>query len=233
MAGNHQRIKRFFQNIDHGYEDRWIIYEQLERKHLRDGVIWVDAGCGGANGEISELGSAARYAVGLDMILPEHTTPAPFILGDVLHLPFKNNSIDLLTLRFVVEHLTEPLSALSEARQVLKKDGVLLFMTTNRLSPYILLPNLFPFSVKNLIIRSIFKVHATDILPTYHRMNTPRTVKRLLHEAGFSSPELRLVQEVNYTRKSIAAMSFLIHFLTGLFPWLKCLRSNIICTATK
>lgn len=47
----------------------------------------------------------------------------PSILGDACYLPVRNDSIDVVLLISVLEHLREPCMAVNEAYRVLKKSG--------------------------------------------------------------------------------------------------------------
>jgi len=47
------------------------------------------------------------------------------ILGDALHLPYYDGTMDCIVMDQVLEHLADPLAAVQEAYRVLKDDGVL------------------------------------------------------------------------------------------------------------
>ncbi|WP_228712174.1 class I SAM-dependent methyltransferase [Halarcobacter ebronensis] len=49
-----------------------------------------------------------------------------FIDADIKELPFLNDSFDTIILTQVLEHIDDPFKALSEAKRILKKDGVLI-----------------------------------------------------------------------------------------------------------
>lgn len=56
-------------------------------------------------------------------------SPSVDVVGDLHDLPFKDNSFDLISLFMVMEHLHDPLIALSECQRVLRKGGVLIGTT--------------------------------------------------------------------------------------------------------
>jgi hypothetical protein len=83
---------------------------------------------------------------------------------------------------------------------------------------------LFPFRLKNLLIRTLYKVDAEDVLPTYHRFNTPAKFRN--DSAPLQLLDLRLLQDVNYTRKSLFWFFFLGLLLTRK-GW-KIMRTNLL-----
>ena len=104
--------------------------------HLRAGMHVLDAGCG--PGSIT-LGLAAAVApgevVGIDMQLSlveqaralavqRGVTNARFEVANVYDLPFPDGSFDAALSARVLEHLREPVRALSELRRVLCPGGI-------------------------------------------------------------------------------------------------------------
>ena len=58
------------------------------------------------------------------------------VIGSGFHLPFKENSFDIVILAEVLEHLENPIEILKEINKVLKKDGRLLLTTPSSFSLY-------------------------------------------------------------------------------------------------
>jgi len=54
-----------------------------------------------------------------------------FAAGDVYHMPFPDNSFDLVILWYVLEHLADPATALRESVRVLRRGGRLLIAVPN------------------------------------------------------------------------------------------------------
>jgi SAM-dependent methyltransferase len=52
------------------------------------------------------------------------------------HLPFADGTFDVIMLHEVLEHMTDDLETLKEARRVLKDDGRIIVFTPNRLYPF-------------------------------------------------------------------------------------------------
>ena len=96
----------------------------------------LDLGCGAGYGT-DELARSASSAVGIDLA-PEAIAyasahfPAPrFSQGSATDVPFPPASFDLVTAFEVIEHLADWHGLLSEARRVLRPDGLLIISTPN------------------------------------------------------------------------------------------------------
>lgn len=55
------------------------------------------------------------------------------IVGNILELPFKDKSFDIVVCSEVIEHTLDPLQALDELQRVLRSGGILALTTPNRL----------------------------------------------------------------------------------------------------
>ena len=155
----------------------------------------------------------------------------PFIQSDIINLPFKDKSIDLLLLRFVVEHLSDPEEAFHEINRILSPGGKVLIVTTNLSSPIIFLPKIFlPYSIRKWLLKIIFRAQDDDIFPTYHLINTKRAYRKLSHI--LSLKDLIYIQDINWTHKWLFLLYYTFHLKTKFFH-LKFLRSNIITILQK
>lgn len=217
------------QRIDPSFRHRWEVFAELLREHLNDQTVWVDVGCG-ENEMVEMYGRLAKRAVGVDPLVPRRATTAPFIQADLKSLPFDSESVDLVTLRFVVEHLARIPEDLREVERILKPGGRLLVLTTNSASPFVILPRLLPFTLKNLMIRTLLKVREEEIFPTHHRFNRLATMRR---GAGrLRLVEAQLIQDANYTRRWLFRILFAVHRLTRA-PALQWIRPNIVAVFEK
>lgn len=105
---------------------QWLVAryrrEQLAwlRKHARGAVL--DVGCAG--GGLAAVLEASSY-VGLDYPVTaiELYGTRPHVFGDAHCLPFADGTFDTVLMLDVLEHLSDPGTALGEAARVLKSDG--------------------------------------------------------------------------------------------------------------
>lgn len=81
-----------------------------------------------------------------------------FVVGDVLSLPFEDNSFDLVTAFEILEHVTEPEKFLLELRRIVKNDGCIIVSTPNLEFCKTNEPN--PFHVKEYTLKEFRQVLA-------------------------------------------------------------------------
>lgn len=84
----------------------------------------LDIGCGSGS-FLRNIKDISTVKYGID----EHSyknSDSTVIKGDALALPFEENSMDLVTMLDVLEHISEVDKALREVRRVVKKDGIFL-----------------------------------------------------------------------------------------------------------
>lgn len=185
-------------SIESGYHDKYAYGEadltwETERAHRHLGDIrrhkasgrLLDVGCSAgfflkearAAGwdvcgvELSEGTAAiARQRFGLDV--------RTGVLTDDLFAP---GSFDVVTLWDVIEHLKDPISILTTAKRLLKRDGVLLIETPN-------IDGLFPrWSYK---VASLLDYWPHPEPPGHLFQFSKKTIKRLLEMAGFQTVEI-------------------------------------------
>jgi ubiquinone/menaquinone biosynthesis C-methylase UbiE len=129
---------------------RAMVFRSAERQaafllpHLRPGMHLLDCGCG--PGSIT-TDFARRITpgqvVGIDLSAGEverataraaelGITNVQFKTGDVYNLPFADATFDAVYSNALLDHLSDPLAALSEMRRVLKSGGVAGVRTADR-----------------------------------------------------------------------------------------------------
>ena len=226
---NKEWADRIIRRVDPTFRHRWEAYENAVADALTPTTVWIDCGCGN-NSVVRDLSHLARFAVGVDVAHPAEAVGA-FVLADIRRLPFPSEFADLITLRFVVEHFSEINSYFDEVSRVLKKDGKVLILTTNALSPMIAIPRLLlPFRLKNRILTSLFRVEAEDVFRTYHKLNTPRRFKRGVGALGIQ--RLEFISDLNYVRKWVFMILLACHILT-MPRFLQKFRMNLLAVYEK
>lgn len=111
--------------------------EAILSDHLGRPVVDFDLlDIGSGNGDISEY-FAKRNRVRAVDVIDQRREPgaAEFVLVDSEHLPFPDNSLDLVLSHHVIEHVPDQAQHLSEIRRVLRSDGRAYLATPNRSSP--------------------------------------------------------------------------------------------------
>lgn len=230
MIPNEQYATQKINYWDKSFKHRWTIFNETLSNLQNSSHVCLDIGCG----EMSELSENLNFKtkLGTDLLFPQNNKVFnfPFLQSDIYFLPFKNQSIDIILLRFVVEHIEIPDDAFDEINRVLKPDGKILILTTNIKSPIIFLPKIIPYKFRKKILLKIFGVGDDDIFPTYHRLNSLKSIKRLKH--SFQIQKWHYIQDINWSRKSVFYFFLMWHLFT---KWtnLKFLRSNFIVLLQK
>lgn len=152
---NHRKEKgRLFDEWPEAY-DRWFrtpigaLVRKYEGELLLDllrpehGELILDAGCGTGVFTLDIL-SFGLHVIGLDVSLPmlmragqkARGYPFQMVLGDILNLPFPENSFDKVVSVTALEFIEDAKGALTELFRVTKKGGYLVVATLNSLSPW-------------------------------------------------------------------------------------------------
>jgi len=142
----------------HGYDGREKLRLQDQADTLVEllhgdtrypaGSLVLEAGCGvGAQTQTLVANSPGTQIVSLDisldslrearrMVSRSASGPVSFLQADIFHLPFPPHSFDHLFVCFVLEHLHDPVQALSRLKEVLKPGGSLTVIEGDHGSAY-------------------------------------------------------------------------------------------------
>lgn len=190
--------------LSYGQDRRWK--KRLVEMAAVDGrCTALDLACGTGDLAYAVHARGARV-IGLDITprmielarvkAPPHTRPA-FLVGDMMALPFADESFDLITTGYGIRNVPTIAPALAEIRRVLRPGGVLLSLDFNRPS--------------NPFVRSIYLAYLTVVGSTLGLIlhgdpdtyrYIPESIRRypgaagvcaMACDQGFTSCELRRV----------------------------------------
>src|SRR5437016_12503478 len=171
--------------------------DQLEAIGRRDRTPpshLLDLGCG-RGGVVELFWRDVRLAIGLDPDTPslsEHRAPGmPIIRGLGEHLPFADESLDLIVCVWVLEHPKDPTATLREVRRVLRPSGHFVFVTPNTRNPLMLANRMgkaLPALQRRLVPRFYGRVEA-DTFPVQYRANTVAAIRAHAQAAGLDVDE--------------------------------------------
>ena len=215
--------------LDPNYRQRWEIYDGILERLTGSGARWLDGGCG-RNIAIEEF--PCDITVGIDYYRHTealHTAPAHLVIGNMEKLPFNDSVFTLVTLNTVAEHFENPSVVLDEIYRVLRPGGHVLIHTTNKNSPLIMFGNLFPESLRLLLMKKVFGADEPDVFKAYHRLNTIAALRNI---EGFELGELHAVQDLNCSNR-IVFLALLVYHLMTKIPGLWKLRTNVIVLLKK
>lgn len=220
-----------------------LIYEDVLKENADSNKIWLDLGCGHQLlpqwrfNEEARLTQNAKLLIGLDYdfnSLKKHRTISNRIRGDIKHLPFADNSFNLITSNMVFEHLSEPEKQMTEIFRILKPGGILLFHTPNSLGYCTIFAKLIPELIKDKLILFLQGRKEEDIFPAYYRINSKQNIKKIAQMTGFHVEEFRLLVSSAQTVMIPPVVVFeLIWIRTLMTNSLKAFRTNIIAKLRK
>ena len=116
-----------------GESARWFREKLLLNKNDINGKLVLDAGCG--NGRYTRIASEfGAHIISIDLTraadvafknMASEKRLAQVCQADLLHLPFKKNSFDVVFTIGVIQHTGAPLIAVENLARLVKKDGLL------------------------------------------------------------------------------------------------------------
>jgi 2-polyprenyl-3-methyl-5-hydroxy-6-metoxy-1,4-benzoquinol methylase len=196
-----------------GMPTDWQRYHNLIAERLAPGMAILDVGCGKASlSPFPWQDYPDKYLVGID---PDPAASQNPYLDRLVQLraprdyqqwPLEGQSFDLVTARYVVEHIASPSEFLGNVRRALKPGGEFLFLTPNLLHPAMVASRLLPHSTKERILRATRKgLDMGDVFPTWYRMNTSRALRAQAAQSGMrvKQLEVREHQPVGYLDFSV------------------------------
>jgi len=166
------------EGYERSYRERGYIinkkhFELLIREKLPKNAKILDIGC--AYGYFIEIATKHGFiCYGIDIsnvALKEAKRHGEVIKATAELLPFKSNSLDVVTLFDVIEHLESPFKALKEVHRVLKRGGILIITTPN------------VNSLQRYIKRNKFHAFCDK---THKYLFIKKTLEYLVSKAGFN-----------------------------------------------
>lgn len=166
-------------------------YEYVVSQRVTPGTDWLDVGCGRFlfphnKAMAKTLAERCGSLTGID---PSDNLFENELLDhreQCLLQDYKpSRRYDLVTLRMVVEHITDPAGAASALADLVRPGGHVIIYTVNKLSPISLLSAVTPTSLHLKVKRKLWGGEDKDTFPTVYKMNTRRDLAKLLAVAGF------------------------------------------------
>jgi 2-polyprenyl-3-methyl-5-hydroxy-6-metoxy-1,4-benzoquinol methylase len=152
---------------------------------------WLDVGCGRAPFPSNDaaarlLAERCRSLTGLDP--SDNIDDNPFLhhRAKCMLEEFRPaRQFDLVTLRMVAEHVTDPAASVAALAQLTRPGGHVVIYTVNKWSPVSLVSAVTPMPVHHAVKSVLWGGEERDTFPTSYKMNTRKTLRRLFEGAGF------------------------------------------------
>lgn len=172
-----------------GMPDAYALFrERLAADCPSSGGRLVDLGCGTAD-FLASLMDWAEEIIGVDL-LPVTGRYHRYLEADLdQEIPLEDNSVDVVTSRYALEHLTFPNKLFKEMHRILRPGGATLLLTPNVFYyPYAinhLLSGVLNQKTRMKLVEKVSGRESDDIFPVLYGCNTPGRVKEELRGAGF------------------------------------------------
>lgn len=152
---------------------------------LSSETTMLDIGCGRNADFLRIFSPQLKKAYGIDLEVPMTCIDGnvELICGDAQVLPLSNNSVNIITMIDVAEHLSDPGKVFLECRRVLKPGGSFILVAPCKFYPPILFGRLLPLMLRKIINRIVTRTKNEDTFPTYYRANSARDLSRLAQAA--------------------------------------------------
>jgi SAM-dependent methyltransferase len=157
-------------------------YEATVASLVKDGCAWADVGCGRfifpSNPDLArQLAARCSLVFGID---PDpNVRENPFVterfegmVEDCATL----HRFDLITLRMVAEHITDPERSVRKLAELTKPGGMVVVYTPNKWSPIPVLTALVPNPMHHSIKRFLWDTEVRDVFPTAFKLNTRKAL---------------------------------------------------------
>lgn len=115
---------------DYTKEYRHNLYAKVDIQNKKE-ILDIGCGTGAVTGDIASLTEGHITGVDIDdkklaYAKSLFSERVPVVRTDVLHLPFKDSTFDLVVFNIVLTHITQQQEAVCEMARVTKKEGIVL-----------------------------------------------------------------------------------------------------------
>jgi 2-polyprenyl-3-methyl-5-hydroxy-6-metoxy-1,4-benzoquinol methylase len=169
--------------------DEW--YEATLLSLVNPRVDWLDVGCGHdlfpSNRKLAQVLSARCGSLtGIDPDPAIHRHPWLRERHQCRLDEFETDrQFDLISMRMVAEHITDPDAAVAKLSALTRPGGRVVVYTVSRWSPVSLLAAMTPTWFHARVKQAAWKTPDDDTFPTLFRMNTRKDLRRVFGKRGF------------------------------------------------
>ncbi len=233
----HKRIKDLFENFYPNYRGEDQLFQSHVDKCLCHSSVVLDAGCGSGRAASHDLRMGNRVILGIDMDneIAKNRSIDHAARGTLEMLPLKDNSVDLILCRYVLEHVERPNNIFSEFYRVLRVKGEIVLLTPNLWHYVTLVSRLASWRVHRWF-KEAYGIAEEDTFKTFYRANTGWRLKRLAAQSGFRVETMEMLEtSPNYLEFSriLYRVGVVYERVVNSFPVFSFGRVNIVATLVK
>jgi SAM-dependent methyltransferase len=140
-------------------------------------------------------------------------------------------AFDAVVSESVLEHLPDPTRAFNEFRRVLRRSGLVVFLTPSRHDYVSIAARAIPNALHSAIIKAIEGRREGDTFPTYYRANSARRLKRIAGRTGFAVERLSYLNHYPYLltfSPLLCRLAIAYDAVVSRFKCLEFLRSSLL-----
>lgn len=177
-----------------GFQSPFSYFNEILVKYVDNNSVVFHLGCG-ADQSIGLRGNS-KFVIGIDLDpwIYRNQDIDSGSFGDICTLPFKNEFVDLVISRWVLEHLKYPERSIHEAARVLKPGGRLILLTPNQFHYAGFITWITPHKLQKLFVKHLLKDSPDEVFPTYYRANTIHRLRYLMDEAGLFEEKVEMLE---------------------------------------
>ena len=177
-------------------------FHRAVRERVGPASVLLDVGCGD-NAAFDDLRGQGAAVWGADFQRHPHLVEPGFfrLLGEDGSIPFADESFDVITCVWVLEHVQDPKGFLVEVRRVLRPGGVFLahsisgdhYVTWIRRALQLL-----PLRWTQHLVERLYGRAPHDTFPTWYRLNTRRQLDREAQQVGLAVVRMERFADPGY-----------------------------------
>ena len=182
-----------------GWQPAATVFREMVRAAAPPSGRVLDVGAGRKDFPLDETPGLSLFGVDPDAGAIAHHDSLTFraaARGE--RLPFADASFDLIFSAWVLEHVDAPRAFMRDIARVLRPGGAFAFVTPNSLNPVTWVIRAIPNRLHPAIMRRVQRRDVADTYPVRYRINTARTVDRIMGEAGLHREQLVLNGDPTY-----------------------------------
>ena len=192
-------LRRQYRRMRPGWQPAATLYREMVRSVAPASGRVLDVGTGRKDFPLDPSPGLQLFGVDPDSgAIAKHETLSFRAAARGERLPFADGAFDLVCSAWVLEHVDLPRAFVREIARVLAPGGRFAFVTPNGRNPVTWVIRAIPNGLHPTIMRRVQHRAVSDTYPVRYRINTPRTVQRIMSEAGFVREQLVLNGDPTY-----------------------------------
>jgi ubiquinone/menaquinone biosynthesis C-methylase UbiE len=140
----------------------------------------LDVGCGSGRYSWALKKLGAKKVIGIDVdsiVLENKSTDNNIVYKDTI--PLEDNSVDLIIMDWVLEHINDTTKFYSEINRILKINAIICARTPNFYSYWVMCSKIIPRKMHELVIKKVQDNRKEiDVFPAFYKLNTLKDIKK-------------------------------------------------------